>query len=101
VSVEREGDIQTSAGCGGTGHSTQQAPPVDCGVRNGTLHLRPGFFLNSQFRVSGEYNGFAPAGQPAPKHGGQALGLTYENCDWLPPSSLEAAHDELTPLTAT
>src|SRR3954471_657845 len=48
VSVDREGDIVSSAGCGGTGGSTQQPPPKDCGTRFGRIRLEGG----GQSRVS-------------------------------------------------
>jgi hypothetical protein len=98
VEIEREGDIQSSAGCGGTGGSTQQPPPKDCGVRYGRVVLQPGFHALTAFSVGGDYDHF---GTPAegdtdeivppvgPPRDGQHLDATYKNCPILLPSGFD------------
>src|SRR3954463_495376 len=49
VSVDREGEIVSSAGCGGTGGSTQQPPPKDCGTRFGRIRLEAGWHKVASF----------------------------------------------------
>jgi hypothetical protein len=106
--VEREGDITSSAGCGGTGHGTGTPPPKDCGIRYGRIQLDTGFSGRSIFKVAGEYDNF---GRPAPGDtddlvhplvpptDGEPLGAVYENCPLLAPEGLHVAYDELTPVT--
>jgi len=109
VSVDREGDITSSAGCGGTGGSTQQPPPKDCGNRFGRIKLEAGWHNPAAFTVGGRYDNF---GDPAPgelgdqlppvgiPQSGVVVGQTYDNCPILLPSGSAAASDELTEATA-
>jgi hypothetical protein len=108
VRVDREGDIKSSAGCGGTGGSTQQPPPKDCGIRFGRVTLQAGFHALTAFSVNGHYDNF---GRPAPGDtddlivppvaptDGEPLGHVYENCPLLLPSGLAPARDDLTSAT--
>jgi hypothetical protein len=109
VQVNREGDIKSSAGCGGTGGSTQQPPPPDCGTRWGRIKLDAGWTKVAAFTVGGEYDNF---GEPAPGElgdqippvgvptSGDNLSGTYVNCPILLPSGSAAAYDRLTEATA-
>lgn len=105
VQVQREGDIISSAGCGGTGGSTQQPPPKDCGLRWGRLSLNVGWHNLAVFSVDGHYDNFAhaPAGEAddivppvGPPDSGDPISQTYENCEILLPSGLAPAYDDLT-----
>ena len=105
VRAERDGEIKSSAGCGGTGHSTQQPPPKDCGIRYGRVQLRVGYHALTAFSVDGHYDNFA---RPAPGEtddivhplvpptSGLPLGQVYENCDFILPTQLAPANDDLT-----
>jgi hypothetical protein len=105
VQVNREGDIKSSAGCGGTGGSTQQPPPPDCGTRFGRIRLEAGWHNVAAFTVGGRYDNFGepgagefgdqipPVGVPT---SGDILGAVYVNCPILLPSGSRAANDELT-----
>jgi hypothetical protein len=105
VRAERDGEIDSSAGCGGTGHSTQQPPPKDCGIRYGRVQLRVGYHALTAFSVDGHYDNF---GTPAPGEtddivhplvpptDGLPLGQVYQNCDFILPSQLAPANDDLT-----
>ncbi|MEA2467614.1 MAG: hypothetical protein QOJ57_1740 [Thermoleophilaceae bacterium] len=106
--VERDGEIKSSAGCGGTGGSTQQPPPKDCGLRYGRIVLKPGFHALVALGVDGHYDNFShPApGETddivppvAPPASGEILGAVYENCPLLLPSGSAPAHDDLTTAT--
>jgi hypothetical protein len=108
VLVERDGEIKSSAGCGGTGGSTQQPPPKDCGLRYGRITLQAGWHNVAAFSVGGRYDNFAqPApGEtddlvvpPVPPKSGEVLGQVYENCPLLLPSGSAPAVDELTEAT--
>jgi hypothetical protein len=105
IQVDREGDIQSSAGCGGTGHSTQQPPPPDCGTRWGRVSLEVGWHNLVAFGVGGHYDNFdrpapGPNGDLIPPVGvpqdGEPLSQTYEDCPLLLPSGLDPANDNLT-----
>jgi hypothetical protein len=105
VEVTREGDIKSAAGCGGTGGSTQQPPPKDCGLRWGRITLQAGWHNVAAFSVGGHYDNFA---QPAPGEtddlippvvpptSGDIIGAVYANCPILLPSGSAAALDDLT-----
>lgn len=105
VQVNREGEINSSAGCGGTGGSTQQPPPKDCGTRWGRIRLDAGWHNVAAFTVGGRYDNFGdpgpgelgdqipPVGVP---QSGDILGSVYANCPILLPSGSAAATDELT-----
>jgi hypothetical protein len=104
--VEREGEIKSSAGCGGTGHSTQQPPPPDCGLRHGRLTLLPGYQTLRSFQVQGKYDNFGRpvAGEtddlippPVAPHSGEPLSATYQQCPILLPDGMAARNDEMTP----
>src|SRR3954453_7804255 len=105
VSVEREGEIISSAGCGGTGGRTQQPPPKDCGNPFGRIRLDAGWHNVASFTVGGRYDNF---GDPAPGELGDQIppvgvpqsaivvAQTFDNCPILLPSGSAAASDELT-----
>ena len=105
IRAERDGEIKSSAGCGGTGGSTQQPPPKDCGIRYGRVQLRVGYHALTAFSIDGHYDNFA---RPAPGDtddlvhplvpptSGLPLGQVYENCDFILPTALAPADDDLT-----
>jgi hypothetical protein len=108
VQVDRDGEIKSWAGCGGTGGSTQQPPPKDCGLRWGRIQLQVGYHALTAFSVSGHYDNFSrPApGEtddlippPFPPKSGDVLGGVYENCAWILPSGMAPANDDLTAAT--
>ena len=105
IQVDREGDIKSAATCGGTGHSTQQPPPPDCGTRWGRVSLEIGWHVPIALGVGGHYDNFdhpapGPNGDLIPPVGvpqdGLPLGQTYDNCPILLPSGLQPANDDLT-----
>lgn len=105
IQVDREGEIKSSATCGGTGHSTQQPPPPDCGTRWGRVNLEAGWHALVAFGVSGHLDNFqrpAPGETDdlippvVPPEQGEPLGAVYENCPLLVPSGLRSAYDDLT-----
>ena len=112
VQVNRDGEIKSSAGCGGTdgtpGGGSQQPPPKDCGLRWGRIQLKVGYHALTAFSVSGHYDNFShvPAGETddlipppfAPKEG-DVLGSVYANCAWIVPGGMASANDDLTMAT--
>ena len=111
VRVERDGEIKSSAGCGGTdgrppgSGGSQQPPPKDCGIRYGRIQLQVGYHALTAFSVSGHYDNFS---HPAPGEtddivhplvpptSGEHLAAVYENCPFLLPSGMAPARDDLT-----